>query len=153
MKTLELSPRYKVMNIVVIAMIVAFLGFIIFLGICMKLNIDIEMSRNDYILTFCIFGFLSLVMVSLFFINIGKAFYDEDNKRIILISTIPVIKRSIPVISEYGFAIVYASRAKNKDKCTVALRSDGRFLLTIRLPKDTVKEELEALGIKEIETI
>ena len=152
MKTLELSPRYKIMNIVVIAIIVAFIGFIIFLGICMKLNIDIEMSRNDYILTFCIFGFLSLVMVSLFFINIGKAFYDEDNKRIILISTIPVIKRSIPVISEYGFAIVYASRAKNKDKCTVAIRPNGSFLITITLPKDTYEEELRAMGIRQIYT-
>ena len=45
----------------------------------MKLNIDIEMSRNDYIFTFLIFGFLSLVMVSLFFINIGQAIYDENN--------------------------------------------------------------------------
>lgn len=153
MKTLQLSPRYKIINIVVIAMIAAFLGFIVFLGICMKLNIDIEMSRNDYVFTFCIFGFLSLVLVALFFINIGQAIYDEDNNRIILISTIPVIKRSIRVESDYGFAIAYVSKAKSKDKCTVALRSDGRFLLTIRLPKDTVKEELEAIGIKQIEIL
>ena len=153
MKTLQLSPRYKVMNIVVIAMIVALLGFIVFLGICMKLNIDIEMSRNDYIFTFLIFGFLSLVMVSLFFINIGQAIYDENNNRIILISTIPVIKRTIRVESDYGNAVAYVSKAKNKDKCTVALRPNGQFLLTILLPKDTVKEELEALGIKQIEII
>ena len=153
MKTLQLSPRYKVMNIVVIAMIVALLGFIVFLGICMKLNIDIEMSRNDYIFAFLIFGFLSLVMVSLFFINIGQAIYDENNNRIILISTIPVIKRTIRVESDYGNAVAYVSKAKNKDKCTVALRPNGQFLLTILLPKDTVKEELEALGIKQIEII
>ena len=153
MKTLQLSPRYKVMNIVVIAMIVALLGFIVFLGICMKLNIDIEMSRNDYIFTFLIFGFLSLVMVSLFFINIGQAIYDENNNRIILISTVPVIRRTIRVESDYGNAVAYVSKAKNKDKCTVALRPNGQFLLTILLPKDTVKEELEALGIKQIEII
>ncbi len=153
MKTLQLSPRYKVMNIVIIAMIVALLGFIVFLGICMKLNIDIEMSRNDYIFTFLIFGFLSLVMVSLFFINIGQAIYDENNNRIILISTVPVIRRTIRVESDYGNAVAYVSKAKNKDKCTVALRPNGQFLLTILLPKDTVKEELEALGIKQIEII
>ena len=153
MKTLQLSPRYKVMNIVGIAMIVAFLGFIVFLGICMKLNINIEMSRNDYIFTFLIFGFLSLVMVSLFFINIGQAIYDENNNRIILISTIPLIRRTIRVESDYGNAVAYVSKAKNKDKCTVALRPNGQFLLTILLPKDTVKEELEALGIKQIEII
>ena len=153
MKTLQLSPRYKAMNIVIIAMIVAFLGFIVFLGICMKLNIDIEMSRNDYIFTFLIFGFLSLAMVSLFFINIGQAIYDENNNRIILISTIPVIRRTIRVESDYGNAVACVSKAKNKDKCTVALRPNGQFLLTILLPKDTVKEELEALGIKQIEII
>ena len=152
MKKIELSAKYKIFMYLFVSLIVVLLSFIAFLVCAMILDINIEMSQEDYYIAFGILGVLILVCLSMPFIIFRKAFYDKENRCIVLISYFG-IKRTLHIESSEGYATVYLTKAEDKEKCTVNLNINDRFILTIVTPKNTYKEDILDLGITEIDTL
>ncbi|MCR5309391.1 MAG: hypothetical protein K6E21_04700 [Bacilli bacterium] len=150
MRRIELWHKYKVITFVNILLITLMFGFLIFLIICNVNDIDIEMTNDDYLVTTIIFGVLILICVAMFGITFKRCYYDEEYEQIVVVSYFN-IKRRFVVDRRESIAIVYVS--ENKDKYHIALRHDGRFLLDIKMPKDSFNEDLKAMGVKAIVTI
>ena len=148
MKKIELGTKYKVLTIVIIALILILTGVLVFMAICMYNGIDIDMTQEEYYIVFGILAFLVVACIGLFFIHFHKCYYDEENE-VIVVESYFKLKRRFVVDKRESYALVHLSKCR-KDKCVVDLRHDGKFLLTIMLPKDTFEEELKKLRVKEI---